>query len=149
MQAGCVLKYAMGECGATAVPQISTHLLVTESLKLAHLIKHNAHGQTPCTPFTLITQSVAHTLAHANANTQSHKAKLSVLIEASFGVGLCMCVVLESIIRRVITTLKHRRIFTKSRAAVNGVTLCFTISANLPLLFFLSLSQFSKIAQTI
>lgn len=105
MQIGCVSKCVTGECGATAVPQISTHLLVTESLKLAHLIKHNAHGQTPCTPFTLITQPAAHTLAHANANTQSHKAKLSVSTKASvWGGVLCGCVVFESIIRRVITT---------------------------------------------
>lgn len=65
--------------------QIRAHLLVTESLKPAHLIKHNAHGQIPFTPFMPITQSTGHTHGHtvthtaactytltdANTNTQS------------------------------------------------------------------------------
>lgn len=91
------------ECGATAVLQIRAHLLVTESLKPAHLIKHNAHGQIPFTPFTLITQSTGHTHTITHANTQSHmhththrctykhtiscKAKPSVSIGMSIGGG--------------------------------------------------------------
>ena len=100
------------ECGATAVLQIRAHLLVTESLKPAHLIKHNAHGQIPFTPFTLITQSTGHThthmvthanthagtgthtLADAHANTQS-LAKLNRVCQLEWvqrGGLLCVCV---------------------------------------------------------
>lgn len=52
---GSLQKALIGQRGATAGLQISAYLLVTESLKPAHLIKDNARGQIPFTPFTLIT----------------------------------------------------------------------------------------------
>lgn len=73
------------ECRATAVLQIRAHLLVTVSLTPAHLINHNAHGQIPFTPFTVITQSTGHTqytqthtdtysYRHTYRHTATHKA---------------------------------------------------------------------------
>lgn len=90
--------------------QISVHLLVTKSLKPAHLIKHNAHGQIPFASFMLITQSTAHMHTHTDRcackHTVSHKTKLSVSIGLSTGGSVCVCVyvVCASIISRVITT---------------------------------------------
>lgn len=102
--------------------QIRAHLLVTESLKLAHLIKHGARGEAA--------------LPH---NSEPHT--LSAWSAAS--VSSCTCLfICASIIRRVITTQRQRWIFAKSTAAVNSVALCFMISArsNLPFIFVFPLA---------
>lgn len=126
----CVCVKRRLECEATAVLQISAHLLVTESLKLAHLIKQGARGQTALTPLALITH------AAADANTQSHHPSRAWLRARLF---IC-----ASIIRRVMTTPRQRWIFAKSTAVVNGAALCFMISARrtVPSWFF----QFGRIS---
>lgn len=51
---GSLQKALIGQCGATAGLQISSHLLVTESLKPVHLMKDNVLGHVAFMLFTQI-----------------------------------------------------------------------------------------------